>query len=360
MTRKHDKTRNMICVHKSHKTLVVLMILWLALATATQPIHAAVEIEAVHFENYHDPAGPEVPIVPPTMRLLGQLGGAVNALAVQGNTAYAGVGPRLLVFDVTNPQQPALLGQTPAFADIVQDVAAAGTRIYVATGDSGLRIVDVSTPTRPVEVGAFATPGFASGVATFGHYAAVADRQNGLLIVDVISPASPTLIGSLATPGLALDIAVTSGTSGAGPTLGLLAIGEGLAVVGLSDPANPVAEGFFDSPGFAESVAVADTLAYLADGDSGLQIVDFADPAHPAAVGSVNTPGYAIDVAVAGTESYVADGDGGLRIVDVSNPASPALSGVLDTHDLRPNSRLGRWPRLLCREQRWAASRRCF
>ena len=146
------------------------------------------------------------------MRLIGQLGGAVNALAVQGDTAYAGVGPRLLVFDVSNPQQPALLGQTPPFADIVQDVAAAGARVYVATGASGLRIVDVSTPTRPVEVGAFATAGFASGVAAFGHYAAVADRQDGLLIVDVSNPASPTLIGSLATPGLALDIAVTSGS----------------------------------------------------------------------------------------------------------------------------------------------------
>ena len=288
----------MIGVHKSHKTWAVLMILWLALATATQPIHAAVEIEAVHGENYRDTAGPAVPIVPPTMRLIGQLGGAVNALAVQGDTVYAGIGPRLLVFDVSNPQQPVLLGQTPPFAEIVQDVAGRRARVYVAAGASGLRIVDVSTPTRPIELGAFATPGFASGVAAFGNYAAVADRQDGLLIVNVSNPASPTLVGSLATPGLALDIAVTSG---GGPRLGVLATGEGLAVVSLSDPANPSAEGFFNSPGFAKSVAVADTLAYLADGDSGLQIVNFADPAHPAAVGSIDTPGYAIDVAVAGT-----------------------------------------------------------
>ena len=203
------------------------------------------------------------------------------------------------------------------------------------TGASGLRIVDVSTPTRPVEVGAFATAGFASGVAAFGHYAAVADRQDGLLIVDVSNPASPTLIGSLATPGLALDIAVTSGS--AAPDWAFWPPGRGWPLSGLSDPANPSAEGFFDSPGFAESVAVADTLAYLADGDSGLQIVDFADPAHPAAVGSIDTPGYAIDVAVAGTESYVADGDGGLRIVDVRTPTS-RLVRVLDTHGDRLNS----------------------
>ena len=66
------------------------------------------------------------------MRLIGQLGGAVDALAVQGDTAYAGVGPRLLVFDVSIPQQPVLLGQTPPFADIIQDVVATGARVYVA------------------------------------------------------------------------------------------------------------------------------------------------------------------------------------------------------------------------------------
>ncbi len=64
MIRKHDKTPTMTRVHKSHKTWAVLMILWLALATATQPIHAAVEIEAVYGENYRDTAGPAVPIVP--------------------------------------------------------------------------------------------------------------------------------------------------------------------------------------------------------------------------------------------------------------------------------------------------------
>ena len=90
----HDRMTTSRCVvHRSHKTWAVLMILWLALATTAQPIHAAVEIEAVHFESYRDTAGPAVPIVPPTMRLIGQLGGAVNALAVQGDTAYAGVGP---------------------------------------------------------------------------------------------------------------------------------------------------------------------------------------------------------------------------------------------------------------------------
>ena len=73
MIGKNDKTPTMTRVHKSHKTWAVLMILWLALATVTQPIHAAVEIEAVHGENYRDTAGPAVPIVPPTMRLIGQM-----------------------------------------------------------------------------------------------------------------------------------------------------------------------------------------------------------------------------------------------------------------------------------------------
>ena len=165
------------------KAFVVGIAAWMAILPWAQPKQAGASSLAPNLSADQGVAGPAVPIVPPTMKLIGQLGGVVNALAVQGDTVYAGVGPRLLVFDVSNPQQPVLLGQTPPFADIVQDVAAAGARVYVAAGASGLRIVDVSTHTRPVEVGVFAIAGFASGVAVFGHYAAVADRQDGLLIV---------------------------------------------------------------------------------------------------------------------------------------------------------------------------------
>ncbi len=51
----------------------------------------------------------------------------------------------------------------------------AGTYAYVADDTAGLRVVDVSNPAAPFEVGFYDTPGSAQGVAVAGAYAYVAD-----------------------------------------------------------------------------------------------------------------------------------------------------------------------------------------
>ena len=55
------------------------------------------------------------------VELVGQVGGRVNAVAVQGNHVYLGVGPRLLVLDVSDPTTPILAGQTPVLPDVQDD-----------------------------------------------------------------------------------------------------------------------------------------------------------------------------------------------------------------------------------------------
>ncbi len=46
------------------------------------------------------------------VELVGQIGGRVQAVAVQGGYAYIGVGPRLVVVDVSNPAAPRKVGET--------------------------------------------------------------------------------------------------------------------------------------------------------------------------------------------------------------------------------------------------------
>jgi hypothetical protein len=59
-----------------------------------------------------------------------------------------------------------------------------------ADGRHGLRVVDVSTPSAPVEAGFYDTPGSADGVAAAGGYAYVADQSGGLLILRFSPPTS--------------------------------------------------------------------------------------------------------------------------------------------------------------------------
>ena len=79
------------------------------------------------------------------------------------------------------PSSPAEVGfhDTPGSAI---GVAVAGDRAYVADGEEGLRVVDVSTPSSPAEVASHATSDFAWGVTVVGDYVYVADYAGGLFI----------------------------------------------------------------------------------------------------------------------------------------------------------------------------------
>jgi hypothetical protein len=86
---------------------------------------------------------------------VGQLGGAVTAVDVQGNRAYLGVGPRLVILDVSDPANPTMLGQSALFngpTAHVSQVLAVGTQAYVVA-DECLYQVDVTNPAAPAIVG---------------------------------------------------------------------------------------------------------------------------------------------------------------------------------------------------------------
>ncbi|MBC8234652.1 hypothetical protein H8E77_34345, partial [bacterium] len=81
---------------------------------------------------------------------------------------------------------------------------------YVADFYSGLRVIDVSTPENPFEVGFYDTPGYAYGVYVSGSYAYVADSYS-LRVIDVSSPENPVEVGFYDTPDSARSVYVSSG-----------------------------------------------------------------------------------------------------------------------------------------------------
>src|SRR3990172_2867887 len=129
------------------------------------------------------------------VQLVSQLGGTTYTVAVQGNYAYFGVGPRLVILDIGNPASPALVGQTGVLPGAVRDVALAGNYAYLADYYGGLRIIDISNPAAPSETGFYGTPGEAWGVAVAGSYAYIAAGDSGLRIIDVSNPAAPRQTG---------------------------------------------------------------------------------------------------------------------------------------------------------------------
>ncbi len=203
-------------------------------------------------------------------------------IAVSGNYAYVSGHTvddddrhfyHFWVIDISDAARPRIVTHTNMEA---RDLAVSGNLLYVAAGDIGLEVIDVSNPGRPLLVWRVDTPGQASGVAVAGPHVCVADGSSGLQVFDVTNPQSPQLLGSVDTQGVANDVAVSG------------------------------------------------RFAYLADGPSGLQVIDITNPASPEIVGGVTTWD-SRSIAVSGTTAYVRGL--GLHVIDVSNPRTPELAG---------------------------------
>ena len=338
-------------------TLVVLGVL-LALQPLPKNSRSAGEMSAVGRRAACTPpeahASTEGAADHPAQRveLVGQLGGQTYALAVHGTTVYLGVGPRLVLLDLSAPVSPRLLGQSAPLGAHPHAIAVSGHYIYVAVGrdrrepagPSGLHILDVSNPAQPRVVGAYESRGYAVGVAlagTFAYLIEASDRAGapwtdaGLRILDVSTPSAPRSVGFF-HPGAVGGMAVAGATA-------YVAAGA-LYVLDISDPAHPTEIARYQPPGRARAVALAGTLAYVTTAEfarthldsigGGLRVVDIGDPVHPTELGVART-GAGGNVAVSGTLAYVAAhpeaaGAGvplDLRVVDVSNAANPAVVG---------------------------------
>ncbi len=113
---------------------MAFLVIWAANAQESQPLQ-------------------EPPQAEQNVELVGQIGGTTEAVAVQGNYAYIGLGPRLVILDVSTPASPSLAGQTGILPAVVRGLAVAGNYAYVAADDQGLRIIDVADPAHPTGVG---------------------------------------------------------------------------------------------------------------------------------------------------------------------------------------------------------------
>ncbi len=243
---------------------------------------------------------------------------AANLLAVDHVYAAAGTAG-LRVIDVTNPTAPKEVGTAGALAATVA-LAVTGDYAYAAEGGSGMLVIDVSDPTSPLRVGTFT--GGADGVAVEGDYAYVVD-PTGLRVVDVSDRTVPTEVGFLRGGA--------SAVAAAGDYAYVAAL-FGLQVIDVSDPTSPSLAGML--VGRAVDVAVAGNRAYLADRLQGLRVVDVSDPAAPSQMSTLPLNGEPQAVAVLGSQAYVGTttsptGSGGaLYIVDVSNGAAPSPLGA--------------------------------
>jgi hypothetical protein len=123
----------------------------------------------------------------------------------------------------------------------------------------------------------------------------------GLRIYDISDPSRPSDVGLCRTPGHANGIAV------GGDYLYLASLSSGLRIIDISDREEPRENGYCDTPHSTRDVEIRDEYVYLAEEGTGFRIFDISDPWHPQNVGSYNTPGSVATINVSEGLIYVAE-----------------------------------------------------
>lgn len=237
----------------------------------------------------------------------------------------------------------ALPGKTTD-ANFACKVDVAGTLAYVANGNSGLQVMDVSLgPTSGKIVGSLLFPGAGAAavdVKLQNPLAAVGLANGSVSLVNVKTPSAPTEYARVTPGGTTRSVSLSNNTL-------YVATSTGYFTYDVTNPASPRAIDTCSLPSWAVSgdgtrqiAAVLTTGFSLAIMQTGsctpvanlpLNALASGLPPNAGALGGVNPaqPGdelvgpQAYDVVLFGTSAYVALGTNGVQQIDLTNPSNP-------------------------------------
>jgi len=226
-----------------------------------------------------------------SFEMLAHEGGEVRSVAVDGNIAYVGVGPRLVALDVSNPGSPRQIGRSAALPGLVDALVLANdgqqTRVYAGAG---------------------------------GHVAALTLGAEGEIAVE----------GVVAMPGIVRALALEEGLLYAGGiVLSKDANAEDsgfIAVVDVQQPAALAVLQSQDAPYPVTSLALKDEALFYS-GDYGwtgvrLAVMDVSDGmlGEPRPVPGAELELYSLRVI---GDTLVVGGYGTVTAFDIADPHSP-------------------------------------
>ncbi len=278
---------------------------------------------------------------PGSLQRVGQFGGNVGGIAIQGNYAYVGNGPRLVALDITTPTTPSKIGQSAVVSYTLRSITLAGNYAYAVeevappyynsepSGIGGLRIFNIADPTDIKTLGYLETPGYGQNIVISGTLAYIAEYKSGLRIIDISDPVNPVEIGAFCPTN---DMTYVGDVLIKGNYAYASREGNGINVLDVSDPTSPtLAGGYDDDAGML--LMVGDYLYTSRAG--GITVLDITTPTAPSALTLLN-------ISATNTHRMVKQGNylyisaetmaaETLLVVDVSNSAAPQLVGELET-----------------------------
>ncbi|MFQ6678178.1 MAG: T9SS type A sorting domain-containing protein [Fidelibacterota bacterium] len=274
-------------------------------------------------------------------------GVAIRSLTVQGNYAYAATrAAGIYSVDVSDPWNPFVVGHIEKNSASLKDgyAISSNNETIFAAYTSGLWVVDATQVDSLKDHTFFPTSQYTNKVALRGDLAFVASGWSGLWILDISNPEQPERIANINMHGWTADVVVSDSFAyvvnwgwATGDTT------RGLWVIDISDVQNPyivshhigiAKEQYYSS--HPNSLALSGNLIFMtganwAYSDSILEIIDVNNSLEPTQVSVFRAPYRPYHIAIKDSFAYLATPDSGLRIIDWSNPINPvAVSSILD------------------------------
>ncbi len=270
------------------------------------------------------------------LEFLGQWhGGESNAVACDEtrNLAFIGHGALLQVLDVSDPSHPAKIGEVALGTRGICDIEISGNTLYIA-GD-GFRIVDVSFPDNPSEIGYSDIPNLARGVVVSGNYAYVTDHFfRGLQVFDITNPNIPNHVNFTPFPGRTRGIAIKGNYLYLQAGTWLEEGETGIRIVDISTPSNPSQVNFYATEGATGWPEIAGDYLLLPTGSEGLHVLNISDPLNlPDAIvyGGLGNSGW---ISTNGNYAYVNDSDrNAIVVLNIADVNSVHEEGVYHFED---------------------------
>lgn len=250
--------------------------------------------------------------------------GLCHDIESDGSNVFLATGNRgFQVVDVSDPLNGFVRATLPTLYAL--SIHCESNFAYVAGGFEGIKIVDVTDPDHPIQVGALDTIDFAHDVAVRGDVAYVADHTAGLILFDVGDRGAPRRIRDPLPPVECRGVHLHEDL--------LVAIGQepNLALYELGRPEQPILLGTLDLPAVPRGAVIREDKILVADYDEGLVVVDISDPTECYISQTYDTPGLAHDVLAHGDRVFVADLDNGVVVYDVLTPFQLVQAGRLIT-----------------------------
>lgn len=246
-------------------------------------------------------------------------------IIADNNKLYLGLSSKCRIMDITDPLNPSEIGEC-LLSYYAADLDVDGDNVYAAVQVDGIEIIDVSIPENPTIVGNFDTQLTISDVQKYGNYVfALESESQSIKCVEVSDPENPVEICDYSCNEGVSDFIVADSI--------MYIVSEfNIITLDISIPESPVELGYYSLTYNYKDIDFADgyifaVLSYFPDDK--LRIIDASDPANLSTVVNMDLD---IDdrasLAIQDDFVYIASTDNSpdntvLTIVDISDILNP-------------------------------------